>query len=52
MELVDVAPILRPNELNREVKKTYDNEALNIGAIVGLATYLDNEMLDDMVFVF
>ncbi len=48
-ELVDVAPILRPNELNREVKKTYDNEALNIGAIVGLAPYLDNEMLDDIV---
>lgn len=48
-ELTEVAAILPPQELKKEIKKTTENEALNIKAIVELAPFLDDEILDDIV---
>lgn len=47
-ELTDVAPMLPPMELTKEVKKTSEKEKLNIKALVGLAPYLDEEYLDEI----
>lgn len=48
-ELTDVAAILPPEELKKEMKKTSEQEPLNIKAIVGLAPFLDDEILDEIV---
>jgi transcriptional regulator with XRE-family HTH domain len=48
-ELMDVAPILPPAELNKALKKTSANESLGVKTIVGLAPFLDDELLDDIV---
>lgn len=48
-ELTEVAAILQPQELKKEIKKTSEKEALNIKAIVELAPFLDDEILDDIV---
>ena len=47
-ELTDVAPMLPPMELTEEVRKTSENDQLNIKALVGLAPFLDNEYLDEI----
>ena len=47
-ELTDVAPMLPPMELTEEVKRTSENEKLNICALVGLAPFLDDEYLDEI----
>ncbi len=47
-ELTDVAPMLPPMELTEEVKRTSENEKLNIKALVGLAPFLDDEYLDEI----
>lgn len=48
-ELTEVAAILPPQELKKEMEKTSENEVLNIKVIVELAPFLDDEILDDIV---
>ncbi|MBE5856951.1 MAG: helix-turn-helix domain-containing protein [Lachnospiraceae bacterium] len=48
-ELTEVAAILPPQELKKEMEKTSEKEVLNIKAIVELAPFLDDEILDDIV---
>ena len=48
-ELTDVAPILPPKEISKEIKKTSENEKLNINEIVRLAPFLDDEILDEII---
>ncbi|SCZ76257.1 helix-turn-helix domain-containing protein [Pseudobutyrivibrio xylanivorans] len=48
-ELTDVAALLPPADFKKEMKKTSEKEILDIKAIVGLAPYLDDEILDDIV---
>ena len=48
-ELTDVAPMLPPMELTEEVKRTSENEKMNLRALVGLAPFLDDEYLDEIV---
>ena len=48
-ELVEIAPILPPSELEKKTEKTAGQKELNIKAIVELAPYLDEEYLDKLV---
>ena len=51
-ELSDVAPMLPPMELAEEVKRTSEKDQLNLKALVGLAPFLDDEYLDEIVSKF
>lgn len=48
-DLTEVAALLPPQNLKSEIKKTAEKEVLDINAIVGLAPFLDDEILDDVV---
>lgn len=48
-ELIALAPMMPPAELREETEKIMDNEAINMEALVHLAAYLDDEMIDEIL---
>lgn len=48
-ELIALAPMMPPAELREKTEKIMDNEAINMEALVHLAAYLDDEMIDEIL---